>query len=456
MQAGRIYRPEHTAVRDLSVQGSDLDRSLKAAGARQPVIKTAFPGIGFTGSAAPDSILAVGPSRIMFAVNTDVAIFTKTGKKRFQTSFENWFKPLESIAGGANLFDPKVIYDQYNGHFIFLCDARRADKRSWYLLSVSHTSDPEGEWSFYAMDMQLNGGNRVTYWADLPRIGFDQNAVYLTGNMTAFRTYAFQYAKIRILKKSELYAFGNLTWRDFWKFTDGSGEFAYSVEPVHSYGPASVEYFVNTRELSGNTLTLFKMTNAATNQPLLSKINIPVSSYSAPPGAEQKGGGITLYTGDAGVINAVARGGKIITALATGYNWGSGLVSAVRFYEITTSGRLLKEVTYGNDKLHYYFPVVMYDKRGNLYMAFCRSGKTEFAGIYFTGRPISVPGAGLQPAVALQKGLTNFQQAVHGTTLARWGDFNGIALDGDDSVWIYSQFASSKTQWATTAGKIRY
>ena len=37
----------------------------------------------------------------------------------------------------------------------FFAMLKNTIKRSWFLFSVSKTSDPEGEWVFYALDMQL-------------------------------------------------------------------------------------------------------------------------------------------------------------------------------------------------------------------------------------------------------------------------------------------------------------
>ena len=149
----------------------------------------------------------------MLAVNSSVAIFTKTGELKFQTTFDEWFAPLTNQAGSL-LFDPKLLYDSQSGHFLFLMNARRGDHRSWFFLAVSKTSDPEGDWAFYAFDMQITGGKRDVYWADFPRMGFDENAIYLTGNMHEFGTYRFRYAKIRVLSKAQIYKFGTVVGKN--------------------------------------------------------------------------------------------------------------------------------------------------------------------------------------------------------------------------------------------------
>ncbi|HSE41757.1 MAG TPA: hypothetical protein VLH08_13420, partial [Acidobacteriota bacterium] len=303
-----------------------------------PILKTGFFGIPNQSRAQPDCNIAVGPTRIMLAVNTDVAIYTKTGERRFETSFENWFTAL-SMSHDSVLFDPKLIYDHAAGHFIFLCNARRGrDRRSWFLFSVSKTSDPEGDWAFYALDMQITGGAREIFWADFPRMGLDQNAIYLTGNMTEYVSFGFRYAKIRVLRKSQVYQFGKITWKEFARLTDSHGVKAINIEPVTEFGPSNQGYLVSTTPFDGFKVTLWTISSPGTANPSLVKKGVIVSSYQFPPSAIQKGGSARLNTRDAGVYNAVFHNGSIYTAHNAAYDWGSGPVSAIRFYQIKTDG----------------------------------------------------------------------------------------------------------------------
>ena len=100
--------------------------------------------------------------------------------------------------------------------------------------------------------------------------------------------------------------------------------------------------------------------NPGTDNPKIKKKGIPVSSYQLPPDAPQKGGEIIITTRDAGVYNAVFRDGSIYTAHNVAYDWGSGAVCAIRFYQIKTNGELVQEITYGKNGYSYFFPVVMW------------------------------------------------------------------------------------------------
>lgn len=443
--------PSYTSKHYFSV-----DKPLSPSGAAvAPVLKSKFAGIPNATAAQPDCIITVGPNHIMIAVNTEVAIYTKTGQKLFQTSFAEWFRSLD--IGTNNLFDPKVLYDQYSGHYIFLCNARRADARSFFLFSVSKTSDPTGPWAFWTLDMQLNGTARQDIlWADFPRLGVDEKAIYLTGNMTTFNSYLFKYPKLRILKKSQVYSFGKLTWRDFWKMKDGTGYNAYSMEPAHSYGPAPVGYLVNTSPFTASILTLWTVTGATTAHPVLTKKAIHVSSYTFPPLALQKGGGAQLATRECGVYNAVSINGLIYTAHNMSRDWGSGPVSAIRFYQVKTNGELVQEITYGADKFYYFYPAVTADSKGNVVMGFNKSSAGTFAGLFYTGRKATDPPGKFQPSIRLASGLANFKVVFKDTNVGRWGDYAGIALDANDSIYFYGQYASAPFAWSTLVAQFFY
>lgn len=457
-QAQPVQIPQHSEQQDLAMHRSAAPALLMAQAIPAPGLKTSFGGIAPTGLNQPDSIITVGPTRIMVAVNSTVAIYTKVGNRRFETTFEQWFSPLSGIFGGATLFDPQLLYDQYNGHYIFLANARRSDHRSWYLLSVSKTSDPEGEWAFWAVDMQLTGGVRPDLWADFPRLGVDQNAIYLTANMYTFRTYIFRYGKIRVLKKSEVYAFQKLTTYEFSQMIDATGVYARNIHAAHNYGTAPAGYLVNTRNDAGSQITLWAVTNADTT-PVLTRIPVAVSSYQAPPGAQQKGGGVVINTATegTGALSATFRMGSIYTAHAIAHNWGSGEVSALRFYQIDTKGRVIQEVTYGSDGLSYYMPAVTVNSKGDVVMVFNRSGKNQYAGIFYAGRKASDPAGIFSPSAVLHSGESNYAVTFKGTNIGRWGDYNGIAVDtANQTFWMYSEFAKASDEWNTVIGQVSY
>ena len=448
----RMQIREHYEHRDLAAGEM---RALAAA--PSPRLRASFPGIDPPSIVQPDSMIAAGPTRLMAAVNSTVAIYSKAGKRVFQTTFDQWFSPLAGTVGGSGYFDPQLLYDQYQGRWIFVCDARRADRRSWYLLSVSKTSNPQGEWAFWAIDMQQTGGGRVDLWADFPRLGVDGSAVYLTANMFTFRTYIFKFGKIRVLKKSELYNYGALTTYEFSRMVDAGGALARNIHAAHNYGPSPLGYLVNTRNDAGNKITMWAVNT--TGQPTLTRIPVQVSSYKTPPQAQQKGGGAVINTATegTGALSAVFRGGFLYTAHAISHNWGSGEVSALRFYQVDATGKVKQEVTFGSDGLSYYMPALSVNSRGDVVMTFNRSGRNEFAGIFYSGRRAADPLGAFSQSVLLKAGEANYAAVFSGSNIARWGDYAAVAVDpSNQTFWFFNEFVKAATEWNAVIANVSY
>ena len=394
---------------------------------------------------------------MVVATNASFAIYSKSGAKLFESTFTDWFDFLPEV-GGAFFFDPKLVYDFYEDHFVMIVDASRSsDTRSWYLLSVSETSDPRGTWYVWALEMQLNGFFPTDDFADFPGVGLDQHGIYLTANMYApFDGGSFAYSKLRILNKDQVYAFGNLLWFDFFSFLDATGELAFTVQPAHSFDSRSAAYLLSSDPFQGSKLTLFSLKNPTSILPLLSKKGVSVAAYSFPPDAAQKGGSALLDTGDARLLNAVLRDGFLYTNHAVAHDWGSGEVAALRFYQLTTGGNVVQDLTYGADGFHYFYPAIMPNPDGDLALAFCRSSSTEFAGERFTGRRAGDPLGSLEPSQPLKAGKAHYV-LLDNLGRDRWGDYSGIASDPeDDSLWIYGQYAKGKKKWGTQVGKLEF
>src|SRR5713101_3160126 len=84
---------------------------------------SAFPGLAFDlnqGATPPDTQVAVGPTAVAEAVNTNLALFNKSGGTLFQDSFETLFSNVrvESPFDATLLSDPSLHYDADNGRFV--------------------------------------------------------------------------------------------------------------------------------------------------------------------------------------------------------------------------------------------------------------------------------------------------------------------------------------------------
>jgi hypothetical protein len=432
-----------------------------APSATAPAALGNFAGITATNFIPPDCTLVAGPSHVLASVNATVAIYAKAGGPPvLQRTLTTWFA---NVISEAKIFDPKAVYDQHEGRWLLLAVAlHRTQNRSWFLLSVSQTADPLGGWFNYALDATLDGTTPTNNWADYPCLGIDNQALYLTGNMFRFGD-GFQYAKVRVIPKSGPYSGGAISFKDLVKLQNTDGSMAFTVQPCHTIGAPQVQYLVNSQfPTTGlpvqNRLTLWALTNPLTTATLV-RSTVNTDPYGMPPDAEQKGGGTPLDTGDIRVLNAVFRGGSVWAAFTTQHDWGDGKnVAAAHWLQINpASGALVQQGIYGARGFSYFYPVVMPDTNGNMTMGFSRSGGSDFASIFYTGRRSTDPLGQLQPSALLKAGVANYVR-LDSFGRNRWGDYNGIAIDPADgrTVWFSSEFADTGNNWATWIGSAQF
>jgi hypothetical protein len=454
----------HTIEEDSSVQDPSSSLYFDVIEPSAPSQFAGFRGIGSTNWYPPDPILAVGPEHIIAMVNTSWAIFDKAGNKLFQSTFSNWWS---DVSPPGTPFDPVCIYDIHADRWVLLAVARKTStNESSYLISVSDDSNPLGSWWNWNLDATLNGSTSTTNWADYPKMGYDSldasgGAIYVTSNQYGFSG-AFKHAKLRILKKSELYwtgSGGSLTWTDFWNWQNANGSPVFTWMPVHTLTSTDEEFLVNTESPSlGSTLSLWAVTDPAGASPALTRLaTVNIGTYSAPPDAVQPSPGLPLDTIDSRLMQpAVYRSGYIYGSFPEAHNWGSGTVSALRLLKISTgSASAVLNTTYGFDGFYYFFPSIYVDESDNIALVFNRTSPTEFAGIHYTGRLAT--DTTIQGSALLKAGQSSYQR-VDSIGRNRWGDYNGIGLDPADNktFWMISEYAKGFTEWDTWIGGVTF
>jgi hypothetical protein len=404
--------------------------------------------------------MTVGPSHVLVMVNSSFAVYSKTGgAPLLQKTLGTWFSNVNP--GTTSIFDPKCIYDPWNKRFIMLALAlNNTTKQSYYLVSVSKTSSATGGWWNYKLDATKDGSTATNNWADYPQIGYDSSttgAIYITSNQFAFGG-SFKYAKLRILKKSQLYAGGSLSWHDFWNRTNANGSAIFTWQPVQTTSSTTGEWLVNTASSSsGNQVTLYKVTNPTAATPTLTRTGtFSVRPYTAPPDAKQKGGTELIDTGDCRLYNAVYKFGYIYTSTAEAYKWGDTTTeSALRYLKLNTSGiSVTYDKTYGANNSFYYYPAIDADGSSNIYLVFSRSSSTEYASVRYSGRKTT--DTNMQGSASLKAGEAYYVRK-DGIGRNRWGDYSGIARDwttGD--IWLYGEYAKPSNNWGTWIGKTKF
>ncbi len=471
-----VANPPFTVELDPSVRKEILplsDSQQRQYKPLAPDILTNVEGIASDGSGTPpDPDLAVGPSHIVTIVNSTFAIYSKTTSIEVQRSdLAAWF---QNVCSGCSPFDPRIAYDPHENHWIMLAlEVNDTSQTSFYLVSVSQTSDPTGSWWNWKLDSKLDYSGQAT-WSDYPDVGFDGilsssgGAVYITSSQFTFAGGgSFKTSMLNILPKSVLYTGGTLTtgtnyWRA-WDRLNSDNSQAFTLRAAKTWGNPGGEYLINSGDNGDNYISLWRVnpTYPPTAVDWTRQASINIGTYQVPPFATNNTCPDPLDTLDNRIYNAIWSNNRIYGAFSEKQNFGSGDVTAIRYLKLsTTSNTAELNVVYGANGFHYFMPAISPNGSDDLTLVFARSSASEYAGLHVTGRRAGA--SSTEASALLQAGQTCINNS--GDPYGRYGDYFGAARDPSDStkVWVYGEWSknvsgvSASLDWGTRWSQTRY
>lgn len=420
--------------------------------------RSAFPGVEFNGLIPPNPVIAAGPHHLLALTNGEVRVLTKTGAIVATQSMQEFFAPISEP--GTFITDPRALFD--NGRFFVVTVARRNQPfMSAFLLAVSTTDDPSGPWFHYAFDATLDNETPTENFADLPSLGIDANAVYLTANMFHRATLAFAGAKLRVIHKAELVAGAPARYFDFPGLNAGGRAVAH-LQAAHSISPSLAGFFVSHRFPESCIVDLWRVVNPPNTLPILFHVPLSVGPpCNLPPNAAQPDNLRRIETGGARFLNAVWHGESLWAATAVGQNLGNGTVAVVRLLQISTLGfpnaSVVQSSVIGIPTADSYYPAVGVDLAGNALIAFNRSGAAEPVGLHIAYQPASAARTAPIPTDVLKPGEATYV-LLDSAGRNRWGDYNSVAVDPTtNTLWIAGEYAAfPANRWGTWIAEIGF
>jgi hypothetical protein len=342
-------------------------------------------------------------------------------------------------------------------------------EKTLYWIAVSQTNNPNGVWNVYAFNMAFG----TTNVADYTEFGFDQTAIYFSGNMFNKSGSAYQNAESFSALKSTMEAGSSVTAYGFTSFT-ANGVFVDTLQPVEneaSSGPGA-GLLINSFNMNGdgthNCLTtacsgvvVWAIANPGTSSASVTGVIASTSfTYISPPLADEPGCAGCIETLDTRISGTpVFQVGSISFALETAINNGTQNVPGIFWglVQPTISGGVITGASvnlngtfnFSGDRAAS-FPALMQTKTGNLLMVFDTMSNTIDPSIMYATR-LTTDIGGFEPAIFLKKSLV-------ATTNTRWGDYEATSYDGTttNNVWFAAQYSGTNQDWATFIGKVNF
>jgi hypothetical protein len=423
---------------------------------------TAFGGLAFDPSVPadlPDTILAVGPSNIVEATNRDVAFYDKVTGAGTSLPLKDFFAPV--LPGGAPvpgdiITDPKAAYDELatgpnilQGRFVITTlELNFATQEADLLLAASRNAAPTGAsagWEMHRINLTQPGS-----FADFPQLGWDADGVYVTVNMFKFNGHMpFDHARVLA------FATDSLTDGDGGTLAMSSTDFQppnFALQPaaMHGASPGAPMYFVESQVPGGSSggggfLQVVRMTDKLSAAPTFTNFRVLVPSYNHPRDADQLGG-VQLDTGDARVLSAAWRDGRLVATLTA----QADQQAQARWYEFSTDGAAptltQSGAINGGPGVATFMPSINIAPNGDLGLTFLESSATGYLSMYITGQKFGAPAGTLETPILVKAGEAPLRVFRAGGELGpplRTGDYSGLAIDPTDgSFWAANEYTT--------------
>lgn len=422
-----------------------------------------------------DPVVAASNEHIVTCVNSDIAFVSKenapdggtrvrdtdgVGDEEYLSVYrtEDWFgNVLEQDMGisNPNLFeniligDPRVRYDKEAKRFITtwlavsIEDPETFDIGTGaYLLSVSATSQPNGEWHNYLIPPKKNVGV-----PDYPTLGYDADGIYLSQNFFAQNEdldFFFDGATFDIVDKSAVLDGDDLTVYEFTKVTEPDGGAALTLQPADAPGE-SAAYAVSSRFFQGQQLTVWVVTEGDDSSPDLNNSAVRVPPYTNPvDGAPQPDTEDQIDMPDNRILDTTYDPSDATL-------WATHTVNdrSVRWYELDPTGPdLLQTQTFKRRGLKTYLPAIGTNGDSTL-LVYNTSSGDNYVSVEVAGRRSEVESGDLEDYATVQEGEQTYDYINEGDQTAqtlRWGDYYAVSVDpNDDSYWVVGQYGNQVT-----------
>ncbi len=394
----------------------------------------------------PNGAVVSGPFNINGPFDEGLTEFTSDPRCYYDSTTNTWFATILFISGGdfgssfGETSHLDIAVNSPNGPTV-----------------NGNPGDPTNPWIVYQIDTTDLGDNGCPCLGDQPRIGIDSQNLYVSDDEFSINGPEFNGGEIYAFSKKDLVGLEpSVHFVRFPHLTVG-GTTPLAPQPALTTGASSAEYFLGSLDPNGTfdqRLAVWAMTNtdavSTGGKPTLSSLVLTSEAYGVPPGAEQKGTGSLLDSGDDRMQQAqFIKGsiwGELTTALtipgdsteragAAWFNVQPHLTGS----KIDSKTKLLQQGYVAVKGRYFMYPALQATPDGGAAMVGTLSGNDLFPSAAFT---TLAPGSSAFGTVRVAAtGSTNYDP-----NATRWGDYSWAVMDpSGQSIWLATEYVPPKS-----------
>jgi hypothetical protein len=417
-----------------------------------------FDGVAANGSAPPDTNGSAGTTQFVEWVNTEFAVYDKTGKRLLGPVAGN---TLWSGFGGAcetnNDGDIIVLYDKLNNRWVMSQLSITGGPPFYQCVAVSTTSDATGTFARYAF--QQPGFN------DYPKLGIWPDAYYATYNLFDNTGSSFLGARLCAMDGAAMRA-GNTATQQCFQLNTNFGAVLPSDVDGTTPPPAGEPAFMLGFDNNLSSLDLWKFHVDFTtpgNSTLTGPTNLAVPAFN-----EACGGATCIpQSGTANQLDSLAdrvmyrlayRNFGSHESLVVNHSITAGSGVGVRWYEIqspNSNPAVFQQGTFAPDSSYRWMGSIAMDKAGNMAVGYSVSSSSQHPAIRYTGRVPTDPLGMMETEASIIEGSGSQTGA-----LTRWGDYSSMGVDpvDDCTFWYSTEYIPSNGSfnWHTRIASFKF
>ena len=407
----------------------------------------------------PDQGLCEGNGFVLEAVNSAYRVYKTTGKS-IRGPFN--INDLFNVGGKEFTSDPRCWWDPASqtwfATILFLNDTFTAGA---LLIATRHSPNPLGLWNEYSINT-TDVGNGCPCFGDQPRIGIDQNNLYVTDDQFSINGPQFNGGELWAFDKAELVAGSSTLNFVHFPHLMIAGQLTLAPQPALSAGTPNAEFLLSSldfRNTGDHRIGVWALTRRAQvglgGMPTLSSVVVDSEAYANPPKAPQQGATSKLDSGDDRMQQTAFAGGTVWGELNTAVQpaGDSSVRAGGAWFQVKpalgpagiTGASIVRQGYIAAAGKYELYPAVQPDAAGNAAAVFTQTSATQFPSAAYA---------------TLEAGSDEFGTAVvaaagsgpYDPKATRWGDYSFAVPDGTaDAAWLATEYIPPKSSQTSPA-----